>query len=242
MRSLASGDERELELPLDYIWGLSWTDRSQELLALGQKRGRDEMYRINLRDASATMVSNGLTPCGGQPARLLPIVVTGDTTYYLRRTTKPNAELVMCPSAGAVGRVVIRGTLFPTQFAVTSDRKQLAIMDRSHDTNTVHVVSIATGAVTSSRPFSGADRIDGLAGWTHDGRDLLVERSVAPNGLEIWQVQPAGSSKATLVFRAAPARNPLFVPALKRVLYTVPSPQSDEVWVLEPRAVGATSQ
>jgi Tol biopolymer transport system component len=240
VRSLASGDERELELPVDYIWALQWTTRPQELVAVAQKRGRDEHYRIDLRTASAEPVPGGLAPCGGEAISILPLVLpNGEATYYLRRAGRgPVAELVACPPERGAGRVLLQGELLPAAYALSPDGRRIVVLEHRKDSTVVHLFPTSSGSNESPRRFAVVGRFMGIAGWPADGGGPLLARAREAAGSELWRLAIPGDGRLTLAFRTDQGRAPRYVAPLDRVLYTLPHARPDELWVVERVAVG----
>jgi hypothetical protein len=95
--------------------------------------------------------------------------------------------------------VLFHGTALGWSFQFTPDQKGIVVMDRRGDSTVVLRIPTAGGRPVALYHSTGADRIDGLAGWTADGSAFLASRAGRDGGRQLVRIPLDGTTPLSIV-------------------------------------------
>ncbi|HUF13740.1 MAG TPA: hypothetical protein VMN78_11615 [Longimicrobiales bacterium] len=225
IRSVATGIERELEVPISYVWSMRWAPDGEALLVLAQNRGRNEAYRVDLQSRAAT-------PLGYEGAVTAPIrSADGRTDYYGKRGRAIIPTLVARSVESGEERVLYADSAMSLFAELSPDEKNLLTTRTRTDGTEILLVPTAGGQPTSLIRGAPGDSL-AVAGWATDGRHILFTR-VDAGERSLWRLSTSGGRPEPLPLRGRELRRITYHPVSSRVSYAVFQPKIREVWVLE---------
>jgi Tol biopolymer transport system component len=193
IRSMETGELRELDLKLNYFFFPRWSPDGRELIVRGtDARGRNNgLYRIDARTGKTTLV---VSP---YPGHTMPQWGADSTHVYYRRDasliarnldTGEEREAVRIPTPGA------------GDIAVSPDGQQLAyVAPDASGTRHLFVLPLAGGAPRSVFTTPPSERITNQLQWTLDGRALVVATmNDAGRGAALWLVDHSANTPRKL--------------------------------------------
>ena len=224
VRSLATGTERELEVPLDFIWGLSWEPDGRSILARAQRRGQVDVYRIDLQSGKTTLAPQAAP---GLPMR----TPDGRTLIFGRQTTDEVFEIIARDLATGREHVIYPGA----GARLSPDGRWLALVDALRDTSVVVLAPVAGGEPRFVARAPLALRFHEVAGWLPDGSGVLVSKSTGgPQAGEVVRVPVQSAHVTTIALRdTAGIFKPTLGPDGTRLFYSTFLNQPPELWVME---------
>jgi Tol biopolymer transport system component len=187
IRSMETGQVRELKTKLGYFSSPRWSPNGRELLANGSdlRRRNNGLYRIDVQTGDTTLVVG--TPAAQWAA-------DSKHVYYRR-----GSSLVERNLASGIERELVR---IPTSgdgpFAVSPDERYLAYqaIDPS-GAQDVFVMPLAGGASRSVIQVTAPDRLRQVD-WTADSAALVGAKSSGADAHELWLVPVTGEKPRKL--------------------------------------------
>ena len=179
IRSMETGQLRELKRKLRYFAFVQWSPDGRELLTRGRGlKGRDNgLYRIDVQTGDATLV---VPPLSGDSPQW---AADGKHLYYRRGSAVIERNLAsgaereagQLPNAGAPG------------IALSPDNRYVAYhADEPSGRESLFVVALGEGVPRPVLQVRAPERLDRFQ-WTANGRALVVARQVGEAGrMELW--------------------------------------------------------
>lgn len=229
IRSVATGETRELPAGIDIANILAWSADGTALFSAGRARNRQGIYRIDLETAQSTPVvlADG--------ARLLApeVAADGRTLYFIRsdRDGDTGGIIVRDLVTGAE-RFVHRQPDHLRNLALSPDGARLAF-ETADPTSGVHRFMLVPVGGGEPRAFheSATAAYPGVV-WTPDGSALLVVRPEEnADSASLWQVPVDGSAPHRLLTMPG-MMYPRVHPDGRRIAFAAGA-WRDEIWVLE---------
>jgi Tol biopolymer transport system component len=190
IRSMESGELRELKVKLGYFFFPRWSPDGRELITRGSDlRGRNNgLYRIDAQTGEAKLV---VTPYPGQS--LPQWSADGAHVYYRRGSSVIAREL----ASGAEREVVSLPSKRVEEIAVSPDGRRVAYQATEPSVGQdLFLMPIAGGAPRSVLRVTAPERLLNRFDWTSDGAALVVAKQrddTASN--ELWLVPVDSSAK-----------------------------------------------
>ena len=185
IRSLETGEERELPTALRTASNLRWLPDGSSLLLLGGDYDRDNLshlHRIDVR--SGRDLITRLIPSGNY--QLSP---DGKVVYLVRGVTATESGLFAVSLDEQSERELVRGT--NVAFSIAPDGTQLAVMTGSRDA--AILLPASGGAGRRLNLPEGSPQSSGrLIGWSSDRRSLLWSVQRVKGDTELWAVPTDG--------------------------------------------------
>lgn len=190
IRTLATGQERELKTELPHFGWLRWCPDSRHLLITNFRRGSlSVVYRIDVQTGEHT----ALVRSDEQRIRQAELSADGKTlAYRIRGSGNANWLIVRDLETGREKELLQTGAMgatilspFSGGWALSPDGKHVALSVREGEVNkplkplVLKIMSVASG---EARIVAGASV--GELAWTSNGRDLLFVKE----GTELWRV------------------------------------------------------
>ena len=232
VRSLDSGQIREINTPLLYLQVVNFSPDGRSLLGRANApRGRSGIYRIDIATGEAALLTtNGINPQWLEPGAVVYQRLNRDTLTFVQRDLASGAEhqVVQIPVTGF------------RRAALSPDGQSVATIAESKSEYVLSVTSVATG---QTRPLLRAPApatlmgTDGGPEWTRDSRSLVVIKTAAADrtNMELWHVPIDGTARKLDVdlslwvggsYRVSPdGRQIVYVAATGRT--------GEEIWALE---------
>ena len=190
IRSMETGQLRELNVKLGYFFFPRWSPDGRELVARGSDlRGRNNgLYRIDAQTGEATLV---VTPYPGQsPPRW---AADGAHVYYRRGSSVIARDL----ASGSEREVVSIPSKWAEEIAVSPDGRYLAYQTTEPAVGQdLFLMPITGGSPRSALRVTAPERLLNRFDWTSDGAALVVAKQLADTeSNELWLVPVDGSAK-----------------------------------------------
>jgi len=256
VRSMATGESREIVPDLGYFSLPTWSHDGRSFLLSGQDpRGRNGFYRVDGVTGAVTVIQRDSRPQSIQRA------ADGKTVYYADRYQpgRPGVFEHDLESGELKGIYVPPRPVGPEEASADVVRRYMFQgVDLSPDGSRVALISyfwdtilvVDTNGGTPRELFQEA-AINGRIGpvrtvrWSSDGRHVFFTRpSSAGHGAELWRV-PAEGGEAELVTADFPAlRGWSLHPDGRQILYPMGESRT-ELWVMKDptgRSLGAVSR
>jgi Tol biopolymer transport system component len=242
IRSVDTGETRELRPNLVYFDQMSWAPDSHALVTGGTDlKGRNWVLQIDARTADVTTIvplPNGFersypqwSPDGKRIYYRVPLkedAINGDVAF-VERDLATGAEREV--ARGALGSI----SLSPDGRWITAQRA-----DPSTKSQAVVLIPVEGGETKELLRVTDPQRIvSALSGipWTPDGRSVLVRRRMGADSIELWLVPTEGAQprKLDIDVNQWPAGNRGFISLSPdgRQLAFLAGEVNSEVWALE---------
>lgn len=209
LRSLASGEMRELPVALRNVPRAWWAPGGQSLIVVGRepKATRPGLFRIHLADGSL----EELPLPDGWPGNLRRGTIASDgNIYYVHQPEGVYWEAsirAFDPSTGGV-RDLVAGKALGAP-ALAPDERTLALVEYDRDSRTSRLVAVSvSGGPLRELPVSGIPK-DFVLGWndvawTPDGRYLLNAAWNEETDEAVLLRIPSAGGEATVLMRRPP--------------------------------------
>ena len=223
IRSLATGDERELK-PDVRFWRPIWSPDSRSFLANGfDAKGHQGLLRIDAATGAVTLLVQAKLYIAGQArSQDGKGVFYCDNGHVMRYDIErgDSEPIAPCPSAPSVN------------FAVSPDGQSVAVFRGGR---TLDVVSAKSGETRELVRLQDGEEMtsDPATAWTPDGKYVLFTKTTAKSSdMTLWSV-PAGGGAPNRIALTMPALRDLRMnPDGTRIAFTAGQDQP-EVWVIE---------
>ena len=192
IRSMETGQLREVKLKLGYFLFARWSPDGKELLTIGTDlRGRNNgLYRIDVHSGEATLIVGH----GPHPINSPHWGADSKHVFYRRDAAVIERDLVT-----GLEREVVRIPTGLGQIALSPDGRYLAYQSRQSGAQGLFVMPLAGGAPRPLLQVSSPERLMNRFDWTADGRALVVAREVDGAGRrELWIVDVNGEKPRKL--------------------------------------------
>ena len=188
IRSMATGEIREVPTKLQYFFFPRWSPDGRELLVRGNDlKGRQGLYRIDAQTGDVTVVATPYPGGDGMP-QWSP---DGRRVYYQRSSVIIEREL-----GSGVERELGRLPAAPGDYVISPDGRDVAYLQTDPSgSQGIFVMPITGGAPRALLQVSAPERLLWKIDWTADGHALAVAKERGASGRqELWLV-PVGKGK-----------------------------------------------
>jgi Tol biopolymer transport system component len=228
VRSLESGEVRELASKLKQVNWVRWSPDGRSLLAGGNVSGEVGIYRINIQTGDfAFVVHRGLGP----PAAWSR---DGKEIIYLKGAAERNSILARDLETGQERELhsVAKPSYYAGGAALSRDGQQLAFVVYGESRSRVLKVMPAAGG--EARDLLREGQLSGQTiAWTPDGLGLLfTKRGPGDLKTELWRISVQGGEPRKLELAAEGMRELCLHPDGRHIAFTAGQDRS-EVWVME---------
>ena len=231
IRDLASGDERELKTPFNYVMKLRWSPDGDSIAfrATDGTHGWG-LHRIDTRTGVVTAIdarAGSISDLAWSP--------DGARMFY----ATPGNVFVRDVATGDV-KPIHQGspTQWATWLALSPDGGTLAVTDQNDEMqwSAVKILPAAGGATRELLRVRAPEGFSGGLAWTSDGRNLLIARSNKRGSqaeqTELWRVPIDGGPPQRLGSSGVELRD-LRLHADQRQVAYVAGQYRTEIWVME---------
>jgi Tol biopolymer transport system component len=242
IRSLESGEERDLVPKLNYLWPPRWSPDGRSILLLANDvKNRQGLYLMDVESGDVTplvqlrdVYMSGLvwSPDGKAIFYRRHGLSSHTPSIVMRQLeTGQETEIVRADPGGS-----------PASFDVSPDGRWVVFrsFDLATGVGTLNVVSSGGGKI---RELVRAEKGESLPGypalaWTPDGSQVLFTKggtSSQGQKYELWSIPAEGGEpqKTDLAIAGAGLRDLRVHPDGQRIAYTAGEPMKSEVWVME---------
>lgn len=230
IRTLATGEERELTPDLSHFDWLRWCPDSRHLLVTGPVWGaKSNVYRVDVPTGRFSALIDGER----RNIRQAELSADGKTLVYRIRGGGNENHLIVRDLESGHERSLLslpslsRAALtFENGWTLLPDGKHVALSIRDNDPNSdflLRIMSIDDGA-TKTIVSSSVGKLT----WGNEGRDLFFVR----RGKEIWRVALAGSEPQKMWEWNEGITNPRLHPDGRHLAF-VSGTRVSEMWVME---------
>jgi len=230
VRSLESGEMRELASKLKQVNWVRWSPDGRSLLAGGQHPpGEFGIYRINIETGDfATVVHDAL----GWPASWSR---DGKEIIYLKRAAKRFSILARDLETGQERELhsVAEPSFYTNGAALSRDGRQLAFAVGGESQTTLKIMPAAGGEARDLLRGVRLPLANPIA-WTPDGLSVLFAREPSPGNrkTELWRISVQGGEPQKLELAAEGMRDLCVHPDGRHIAFTA-GHDTSEVWVME---------
>jgi len=241
--SLRGGDVRQTRPELGYINGaIRWAVDGRSILAPGRdKKGRQGLFRIDLRTGGTTTVLAGGPTHAAGPVRSPMPSPDGRTIFFHRVVHEPTtvtvigAHDVVTNSTRILHQMASDGHAIRA-FAVSGDGQQIAYaVDVPHDDGGVlFTLPAGGGSPREMLRLPGPYWINALA-WSSDGRHLIFAKASGPlSRLEgsLWRIPADGGTPESLNLEMPNITQIRMHPDGRRIALMA-GESTAEVWVMD---------
>jgi len=245
IRSLETGEERDLSPRLSYIFTLRWSpDGRSILLSARSTKNRFGLFLLDIKSGNVTPVV--LNREGVQVGWTGPTwSPDGKAIFYVRQESGNRRASIIVARDLETGqeREVYRlsvGTNIVHGSSVSPDGKWVGFRSFDQQTGVVSLQVVPTGGGVS-RELVRLEKGENIPGftpleWTADARQLLFSKGpTGPQDLtfEIWRVSMDGGKPQRLDLATDGFRDLRIHPDGKRIAFSAGQPTTAEVWVME---------
>ena len=193
IRSMDTGELRELKPKLGYFGFVQWSPDARQLLTRGRDpKGRNQgLYRIDAQTGEVTLVASPFQ--GNTGAHWAP---DGNHVYYRRGASVLERDLAL----GAEREVARIPTPGPRAIAISPDGRHVAyVAGDALGAQSLFVMPIDGGAGGPAVQLATSERAIGLFDWTSDGRALSYSTDNGHAGpFALWIVDIDGRNRRQL--------------------------------------------
>jgi Tol biopolymer transport system component len=238
IRSLDTGEERDLTPDLGYYMGPRWSPDGRSLLLVGfDRQSRSGLYRVDVETGVVTPLVQSevdVFPASLEWAR------GGKAVVYRRQQPNTTGQRIVVRDIESGREEEVYRAPAGTSlqgFALSPDGLQVAF--RSYDeaarVAALNVVPTAGGAPRELLR-AGKDEIPGgmpLGVWSPDGSQILFTRARTKGKLGLWRVPAQGGEAQEVGLTMESLREVRVHPDGRRIAFAAGSPAAPEVWVME---------
>jgi Tol biopolymer transport system component len=192
IRSMQTGELREVNVKLGYFFFPQWSPDGRELLVNGRDmKGRNNgVYRLDVRTGDATLIVS--PPPGNSPHW----AADGKRVYSRRGSAIIERDL----ASGVEREVAQIPNASPGGMALSPDRRFVAYQtDEPTGRQTLFVMPLAGGPPRSILQVNGPQRLVQRFHWTADGRALVAVKQIGESGRrELWIADANGGQSRKL--------------------------------------------
>lgn len=186
VQTLASGEDRELAVPMAHLESLQWSpDETQLLVAGSDGKGRGGLFLVRVKDGETKLFA---AEAGG-PSRGFAGVFSADgqTVYYLRG----EAELLARRVADGEEKVLLKGQALE-HLAISPDGNMLAVGVAG---NAIRFTPLRGDGVARLVPFAGLTGLHFAAGFVASRKNALWAVATDGSAAKVGQLQgkPSGN-------------------------------------------------
>ncbi len=228
VRTLASGEERELVPSLSSSGRPRWSPDGRGFLVFGQDtRGRVGFYWADGQTGDANL----LVPLEPSPYRPSPVWSPDGKEIFYTYVKGKETQLRMWNLESGKEEVLYRGNAL--SLAVSPDGQWLAFTVPQEMASDLMIVPIAGGSPRKLLGVRPPEQIPlGAVAWTRDGNYLLFARGSRQQPASLWRVPAQGGEPQKLNLTMEGLTGLRVHPDGRRIAFTAGVSKS-EVWVME---------
>jgi len=242
IRSLETGELRELHPEFGYLNRLLWSHDGRSLLLQGTNvKGRSGLFRMDLQTGALT--PSVLLQGEDMPMRSVTLSRDGRHVYFASADTSKHNRIISHELKAGDRRELFRVDEGFLAVAPSPDGRSLAVaaVDEGGGWSTLGVMPSDGGAMREVVRIEKPRAIVPVAGlqWTADAQHVLfgVGSANAVQGseqmVEVWRVPAAGGELETLGIYRRGVRSLSLSPDSRRLAFRA-GEYSAEVWIIEP--------
>lgn len=195
LRTLATGDEREIPHALRYVFRVFWWPGSPRLLVQGRDdRGRYGVYEVDIASGETRLLP------GGESLGRVRLTPDGSGILY-RRPQSEGAESLQLYDVARPSTTKLPGVFPGGLFDLSPDGERIVTVgkkgmpDSYHENDALRLHPATGGDGKLLWSVGEGERLGRWATWTPDGRAVLVLKHEPAAGLEwrLWVVPVDGS-------------------------------------------------
>ncbi|MEK7753895.1 MAG: tetratricopeptide repeat protein [Acidobacteriota bacterium] len=236
IRSVESGQERELTLKINWVQWVRWSPDGKSLLSRAQQAGRRGLYRVDSQTGDAIpLVEEDPGSYVGGPAAWSS---DGSAIIFRRETTAAKKSAIVVRNLESGRERDLLAVAQPSllrSLAVSNDGAHVAFLVQEAEKQST-VLKVMPAAGGEARELLRLVYPEGFVtiAWTPDGRDLLFGRrpKATEPRTELWRVPAQGGRPQPLGLAMDGLRSPSVHPDGRRIAFTAGEYKS-EVWVME---------
>jgi Tol biopolymer transport system component len=241
IRSLETGEERDLSPKLSYIFTPRWSPDGRSILLLGlDRKYRRSLYLMDVQSGKATpLVQTGVSEVWSN----ILWSSDGKAIFYLRQESgSKTPSIVVREVETGQEKEVCRASAgsFINSFAVSPDGRWIVFrfFDQAPGLVGLKVVPSAGGAPRELVRLEKGENIPGFGPlvWSPDGSQVLFTKGgTSPQGMrfELWRVPVEGGKPQRADLAMDGLRDVRIHPDGRRITFSAGRPESAEVWVME---------
>ena len=227
IRSISTGEGRELHPMLDYAQWPRWSPDGKSILVHGTDfKGRQGIYRIDVRTGEA----EAITIASAGEERAYPLwSPDGKAIFYMRFTTDDMTIVERDLASGKERDLLSRREFKATSVSVSPDGRDLACLSRDPSTDRWSLTIVPLGGQPRELlPLSSGEQM--FTAWMPDGRSVIFGASAGT----VLMVPVGGRQTQQFIFNRN-VRGLRVQPGGNKVLFFTPGggDNSQEVWVME---------
>ena len=239
IRSLETGQNRELNAPLTYVRWPRWSPDGRSFVAQGQDfKGREGIYRIDAQSGVADMIVPGTE-------RALPEWSADGKKIFYRSVDPAQQDHVIIEHDVASGteREIMRGKAL-LALCPSPDGAYLAVVSVLNRNQPTRETVLLAVPLVGGEPrelvrvkfliTSGNGATNHNVTWTRDSRSVLFHEMPA-SGVKsgLWMVTLSGGQPRKIDLGLEATRGARVHPDGKRVVFIAPDNETRDVWVME---------
>jgi Tol biopolymer transport system component len=230
VRSIATGETRELRPQLTYFQNVRWAPDGRSVAVRGTDlKGREGSYRIDVRSGEVSeLVPNGFS---------LQWATDGERVYFNRIDGQRRMNVIVERHLSSGSEREIKRFSNAGPITLSPDGRHLAIrvLDRASKSGMLHVVDLESGGSRELIKFNSPAELGNFIEWTSDGRSVVVTKNPDSSGnlnAELWVVPLEGEPRQVKT-SLRDVRGYRFQPGGNQVAFSTQPPAQAEVWVME---------
>jgi Tol biopolymer transport system component len=235
IRSLETGQTRELRTNLNYLFQLRWMPDGRAFsVQSNDRKGRQGIYRIDAETGETTPI---LISEPGVYSTTVGWSPDGKKLYYRRGDAVTKEELLLERevSSGKEREILSRKEFFTA--ALSPDARYLVFrtQDRPSKSSALMLMPVDGGQAKELLRLKDPETlVNNALEWTPDSKSVVFRKNLSASGeeSELWLVPVNGNAPRKLGLNAVNIRQLRIHPDGRRIVYTA-GQQKREVWVLE---------
>ncbi|MFZ5928041.1 MAG: hypothetical protein ACOYX1_11395 [Acidobacteriota bacterium] len=250
IRSLESGQARELRPQMRYINDIAWAPDGRSFSAAGADlKGRHGIFRLNAETGEVDQIAlsdDGIVEDSAlwRSITMQPRFGPGGNKLYYKRNFRKQGDAVVS-SSRFVERDMISGTerefaaldgLIPgLAFVPSPDGRSVAYQSRDNagTASTINLLPIDGGEPRELLRVNAPQSLE-LCDWTPDGRNLIIRKMLSTaNEGELWLLAATGGELHRIAIDNPRAECASIHPDGKRIVYTVRGATKREVVAMD---------
>jgi Tol biopolymer transport system component len=229
IRSVESGQTRELALKLMSLGQPEWSPDGRSFMAVGNdSEGRVGAFRIDAQTGAITLI-----PDTEHFRNRAVWALDGKSIFYSGADADTKGFVIRVRDLETMREKELYRAPSISNLALSTDGRQLAFTTWDPGTKSQALKILPTGA-GEPRELLRLKKAEGITSiaWMPDGHHLLLGKDVKGPATELWRIRTAGGEPQRLGLAMERLQHLGVHPDGRRIAFTAGSPKQ-EVWVLE---------